>query len=266
VPTALPSVATLGVIANAPAIDAGQNPAAAAGYWLRRDIVRGVFEPGERLKVEFLTRFYGIGHSPIREAFLLLSGSDLVVHEHQRGYSVADVSLEEYDDIARMYRRLYKLAIDMAISAGDEAWEERVILALHRSAKVRKVMPEGDPRARESWQIAYKSFHAELLAGCGSRTLRNFLRNVGDRLERYANLFGDFTTDLERDQHAEHRAIIDALVARDGKALLDLVDQYLSGGTALGKTIRRGLAAFLDERDGASARGRIRPSRSRAPA
>ena len=32
--------------------DPAVNPSKAAAYWLRRDIVRGVFEPMERLKVE----------------------------------------------------------------------------------------------------------------------------------------------------------------------------------------------------------------------
>src|SRR5204863_5384813 len=88
-------------------IDPSVSPSKAAAFWLRRDIVRGVFQPAERLKVEALVKFYGVGHSPIREAIILLSSSGLVVHEHQKGYRVAPVSLEDYDDVVNVYQHLY---------------------------------------------------------------------------------------------------------------------------------------------------------------
>lgn len=224
----IPSISTFtDASVNSP-IGSARSPSKATAYWLQRDIVRGVFQPMERLKVEHLVKFYGVGHSPVREAILLLSSSGLVVHEHQKGYRVAPVSLADYDDVVAVYQRLYKLALSLAIELGDDAWEERVVVRLHRTSKVRKVLPDGDPQLRERWQRAYWDYHSELLSGCGSPLMMQLLGDIGYRLERYVNLFADLETDRERDHHAEHREIVEALIARDKDRSLDLIDRYFA--------------------------------------
>ncbi|MCP5432449.1 MAG: FCD domain-containing protein [Alphaproteobacteria bacterium] len=237
----LPSVSTFRLLGGQPQIDAQVNPTQAATIWLRRDIIRGVFAPGARLKVAHLCDFYHIGASPIREAILLVSTSGLIVHEHQRGYRAAPVSHADYKDVATIYRKLYRLALDMAVENGGDQWEERVVLALHRTAKVRKVLPSGDPEAREAWQWAYWSFHHELLSGCNSPTLMRVFRDVGDRLERYVNIYADLTEDVNRNHHAEHRAIVDALIARDAETLFRLVDTYHGGAAEVLRSIAEAL-------------------------
>ncbi|MGH7088911.1 MAG: GntR family transcriptional regulator, partial [Stellaceae bacterium] len=184
----------------------------------------------ERLKVEQLVAFYGVGHSPIREAILMLSVSALVAHEHQKGYRVAPVSLADYDDVLLVYQRLYKLALTVAMDLGDEAWEERVVVQLHRSVKVPKVLPDGGAEARERWQLAYGNFHHQLLSGCGSPLLMQLIGDIGYRLERYVNLFADLESDRDRDHHAEHRLIADAVTARQKTRALELIDRYFAVG------------------------------------
>ncbi|MGH8241187.1 MAG: GntR family transcriptional regulator, partial [Steroidobacteraceae bacterium] len=203
-----------------------------------------------------LVRFYRIGHSPVREAILLLSSSGLVVHEHQKGYRVAPVSLADYDDVLAVYQRLYKLALQMAIESGDDAWEERVVVQLHRSVKVRMVLPDGDPQARERWQRAYWEFHGQLLSGCRSPLMLQLLGDIGFRLERYVNLFADLASDRRRDHHAEHRAIVDALVARDKERTLALIDQYFATGQPMRNSI---IETLKRNEQGAARRKRAAP-------
>lgn len=244
-PTNIPSVATFtdpGVTFRG---DPKKSPTLAAAYWLGRDIVRGVFEPLERLKVEQLTKFYNVGHSPIREAILLLSASGLVVHEHQKGHRVAPVSLADYDDLIGVYQRIYKLALGMAMEKGDDAWEERVVIQLHRSLKVQKVLPGGDPEARELWQRAYGDLHGQLLSGCGSPLMLMIYSGLGGRLERYVNLFADLESDRTRDHHAEHRQIVDALIARDAERVEALINRYF----AIGQPIRESIKATLKRKE-----------------
>ncbi len=220
--------------------DPAENPTKAAAFWLRRDIVRGVFEPLDRLKVEHLVQFYGVGHSPIREAILLMSESGLVVHEHQKGYRVAPVSLVDYDDVLAVYQRLYKLAIEMAIDLADDEWEERVVVQLHRASKARVVAPDGDPEAREHWQRAYWEFHGALLSGCRSPLLLQLLGDIGFRLERYVNLFAVSTErsgTVDNEIYNRHRAIVDALVARDKDRALTLIDDYFAVNQPVRDTI-----------------------------
>lgn len=232
-----PSISTFRDTGVAAPADPSLSTAKMAAYWLRRDIVRGVFEPLERLKVEHLVKFYGVGHSPVREAIILMSESGLVVHEHLKGYRVAPVSLADYDDVLATYQRLYKLAIGVAMDVGDEAWEERVVVQLHRSSKAQVVLPGGDHEAREKWQRAYWEFHGQLLSGCDSPLMLKLLGDIGFRLERYVNLFGDLASDRDRDHHAEHREIVDALVSRDKDRTLALIDRYFATGQPIRNSI-----------------------------
>lgn len=235
--TRTPSISTFTDSSVTAPFDPAHSPSKAAAFWLRRDIVRGVFEPLERLKVEHLVQFYGVGHSPVREAILLLSSSGLVIHEHQKGYRVAPVSLADYDDVLAVYQRLYKLALGMAMDLGDDAWEERVVVQLHRSAKVQMVLPDGDPQGREKWQRAYWEYHGQLLSGCASPLMMQLLGDIGFRLERYVNLFADLASDSERDHHAEQREIVDALMARDKDRTLKLIDRYFATGQPMRNSI-----------------------------
>ena len=150
----------------------------------------------------------------------------------------------------------------VGVERGDEAWEERVVVMLHRTMKVRKVMPDGDPVARELWQRAYKALHRELLSGSGSPVLQRIYANLGDRAERYLNLYADFEADRDRDHHTEHREIVDALMARDGERLHDLIGRFLAGALPMRDIVVQRLKA-IDERATA---GRRRRAASPKPA
>jgi len=256
-PASIPSVASF----SAAELDALSPPLAGptdqAAFWLQRDIVRGVFAPDERLKVEQLTKFYRLGHSPIREAILLLSSTGLVVHEHQKGYRVAPVSVADYRDVIDAYQAIYHMVLSKAVERGDEAWEERVVVMLHRTMKVRKVLPDGDPQARELWQRAYKALHRELLSGAGSPVLQRIFMNLGDRAERYLNLYADFETDRDRDHHSEHREIVDALIARNGDRLHELISHFFAGAQPMREVVIRRLEQL---------QAPVAPGRQRRPA
>lgn len=236
-PKSIPSVRTFSHPGAAFPGDAARNPTQAVAFWLLRDIVRGVFQPLERIKVVPLSTYYGVGHSPVREAILLSSFSGLLVHEHQKGYRVAPVSVADYEDVRLTYLRIYRLALGLAMEKGDDAWEERVVVQLHRSVKVRKVLPDGDPEAREMWQRAYHDLHEALLSGCESPLLISIYHSLRNRLERYVNLFANLEFDRERDHHAEHREIVDAIVARDQDRADELVERFFATGAELRASI-----------------------------
>ncbi|MEZ6029292.1 MAG: FCD domain-containing protein [Hyphomonadaceae bacterium] len=200
------------------------SPGHQIAYWLRRDIVRGVFLPDERLKLELLTRFYDAGHTPVREAILFLAAGGLVVHAHQKGHRVAPVSVADYRDTVDIYGRVRRLALTMAIERGDDAWEEKVIVQLHRSKKVPHVLPGDDHEGRERWQRAYGDFYDTLIGGCGSALLIEFYGDLVARAERYINLFGDQSSDQLRDHAAEHAEVVEAMIARDAKRLIKVLD------------------------------------------
>jgi GntR family carbon starvation induced transcriptional regulator len=221
------------------------SPGHLIAYWLRRDIVRGVFVPNERLKLELLTRFYDSGHTPVREAILFLAAGGLVVHEHQKGHRVAPVSLADYRDTLDIYGRIRRLALTMAMERGDDVWEEKVIVQLHRSKKVPHVLPGDDHEGRERWQRAYGDFYDTLTSGCGSPLLIEFYGDLVARAERYINLFADQSSDQLRDHAAEHTEVVEAMIARDAGRLIKVLDET----NARAKPMRDSTMAALKKLD-----------------
>lgn len=201
------------------------SPGHLIAYWLKRDIVRGVFVPNERLKLDLLTRVYDAGHTPVREAILFLAAGGLVVHEHQKGHRVAPVSAADYRDTVDVYGRVRRLALTIAIERGDDAWEENVIVQLHRSKKAPHVLPGDDHEGRERWQRAYGDFFDTVIGGCNSPLLIEFYGDLVARAERYINLFADQSSDQQRDHAAEHTEVVEAMIARDAVRLNKVLDQ-----------------------------------------
>lgn len=224
-PTDIPSVATFSNPEFAHLAAPMPSLTERAAFWLRRDIVRGVFAPKERLKVDPLSKFYGLGRSPIQAAIMQLEPGGLLTHEHQKGHRVAPVSLADYDDVRQLYRELYRIALRKAVEVGDDSWEERVIVVLHRISKIPKVI-DTHSEAREMWQLAYKRLHGEIFAGCGSPLLTRLMIDLGNRVERYVSLFGDLESDKKRDHHKEHAALVEVLLRRNAPQLIDAYDEF----------------------------------------
>src|SRR5579863_1497051 len=85
---------------------------------LRRDILRGVFRPGERLRLDKLGERYGIGITPLREALNRLSAEELVNREEQRGFRVAPVSLSDLEELTKTLCWISELALRESIKNG----------------------------------------------------------------------------------------------------------------------------------------------------
>lgn len=56
------------------------------GYrWLKNDIIRGNFQPDEKLRMSLLTSRYALGVGPLREALSQLVAERLVTVVNQKG-------------------------------------------------------------------------------------------------------------------------------------------------------------------------------------
>ena len=181
---------------------------------LRQDILRGLFRPGERLRLDALCERYEIGATPLREALNRLSAEELVNREEQRGFRVAPVSLSDLAELTKTLCWITELALRESIKNGDAAWEESVVLAAHRLSRVRREGEDGYASFNPEWEERHRAFHLTLIAACGSRWLIDFYTMLMDRNTRYRYLaFADGSE--PRDVGAEHQAIHDAVLARD---------------------------------------------------
>ena len=190
---------------------------------MRQDILKGDLPPGEKLRVEYLRDRYGVGASPIREALNRLSVDGVVVRADQKGFRVAEVSVAELDELIKTRCWLEETAIRESIAAGDDAWEERLVLAFHRLSKSPRSADQVTSAMNPDWEVLHRAFHLALIGACGSRWLISYCEQLNDLADRYRQL----AAYPRRNELDEHKAIMDAAVNRKPDDAVEvLVDHY----------------------------------------
>ena len=219
---------------------------------LRQDIVSGKLRPGDKLRVGHLHQTYLIGASPLREALSRLVPEGFVIGQGQRGFRVAPVSLDDIWEVGNTGKLLECEALRLAIAIGDEAWEADVVAAFYRLSKVESRQPGDQAAFIAEWEQRSSDFADTLISACRSRwllRLRNILR---DQHRRYRNLLLPDGT-MPRGSESDHRAIMEATIARDSETACRLAGERIDAITeAMAKSER--LPALLPAR-----RGRRKP-------
>ena len=217
---------------NAPAPAGGSSMTAQLFARLRDDVLNGVLQPGQKLKIETLREQYEVGASPVREALSMLSAEGLVQRLDQRGFRVTDVSVSAFEELLRTRCWLEERALRESIENGSEVWEEGVLLAHHRLSRTPRSVSTTDHRS-PVWEVAHRRFHMALLSACRSQFLIGYCGQLYDLNIRYRNLAGSVAYP-SRNVAQEHQNICDAALARDAdRAVVLLIDHYTSTGDFL---------------------------------
>ncbi|MGM4896583.1 GntR family transcriptional regulator [Tardiphaga sp. 709] len=192
---------------------------------LRQDIVACRLKPGEPLKFDALKLAFGASFTTLREALTSLTADGLVVAEEQRGFRVAPVTSDDLIDITQTRILIEIELLSRSITNGGDDWEIAVMSTLHRLGRIEERLP-GNHVENPEWQIAHRQFH-EALVSCGrSPTLFGIRASLFERAERYRNLSAMFRPQ-PRDKVGEHRAIMQAAIARDTNLATSLIDQHI---------------------------------------
>lgn len=203
-------------------------------YWqLRADIVSCRLKPDEKLVISALCESYKANSSAIREALSRLVSDGLAVSQVQKGFKVSPVSRGDLEDLTRTRIQIELLALRQSITLGDLAWESRVLGAFHQLSRTPDPRQDSTFEHVESWSRLHREFHRSLIAGCGSNWLLHFSATLSDQSERFRNLSGRLGYYTPRDLLAEHRALMEAALARDADAACEQMERHLSETTRI---------------------------------
>lgn len=206
---------------------------------LRRDIVEGRYEPGERLRVEHLRDSYQVSGGTLREALALLVSDQLVVPQAQRGFRVAPMSLADLEDLTRTRTLLECAAVRDSIAAGDVEWEARVVSAFHKLSRAEEKLLEDAVSGFEEWEGCNRAFHEALTSASPSRWIRHFQSLLYQQAQRYRRLSSRSAELPASTAHDEHREIFAAAMARDADRAERVMVQHI--GLALTVIKRQGI-------------------------
>lgn len=192
---------------------------------LRQDIITVAIEPGEKLHIRSLCDRFDVGLSPIREALSRLSTEGLVAQSDHRGFAVKPLSEEDLVDLTRARCWLNELCIRKSIENGDATWEENVVLAFHRLSRTPRFEAGNEHERSPAWERAHRNFHTSLINGSGSRRLEQYCEHLFDSSERYRHV-GRRAGIKGGNRDEEHRALMEAVVARDAEAAARLITAH----------------------------------------
>ena len=188
---------------------------------LRQRIFSRELEPGSWIDELKIAEEYGISRTPLREALKVLAAEGLVTMKVRRGAYVTEVSDK---DLADVYHLLALLESDGASVVAERASAEQLgeLRALHTEL-------ESACDQRERFFAINERFHQRLLEMADNRwrlQMVSDLRKVM-KLNRHNSLL---KTGRIADSLAEHRAVMDALLARNSALARERMQRHFLNG------------------------------------
>jgi GntR family transcriptional regulator, carbon starvation induced regulator len=177
----------------------------------------------------------------MREALSRLSSEGLVAQSDHRGFAVAPMGEEDLVDITRARCWLNELAIRKSIAHGDAAWEEQVVLSFHRLSRTPRFEPGQERERSPKWELAHRNFHSSLISASGSHRLEQYCEHLFDSSERYRHV-GRKAGIKGVNREKEHRALMEAVVARDADAAARLITAHFERTAELVRQVLRNRA------------------------
>lgn len=180
----------------------------AAVEQLREAIIRGVYQPGQRLKQQEVAHSLGCSPVPVREALHRLAAEGFIVIDPQRGARVADFN-------SRGLEEIYEVRMMLEGRAAQRAAERMTPETARRLRAILDKMDVADISPVD-WVRLNWEFHDSLYASADQEFLRKTISNLRRSMEPYLRLdiaqVGNYAAGRR-----EHRAILQACVRGDGK-------------------------------------------------
>jgi DNA-binding GntR family transcriptional regulator len=179
---------------------------------LRRDILSGRTDPGERLVEEQLTKRLGISRAPLREAMRLLAQQGLVEHIPRRGVRVATLSDDDVRELYEVRDVLERHAVAAIPAAAD-------LTALRAALEVmRRATDAGD---RLELANAHRRFHVEVVRLGGNHQLAALYESILVRIQLYmaVNMRREAEVARAEDGVLRHERLFAAVESGDAPAV-----------------------------------------------
>lgn len=194
---------------------------------IKRNIIFGAHNPGEKLKLEELRQRYGTSVSTLRETLSRLASDGFVVAEAQRGFHVAPVSAEDLTEIAELRILLECSALKASVKNGGAEWEGSIVAAHHKLSLMETTMLSGDISQKEIWKSYDREFHQAMISACNSDNLLLLHTSIYEKYLRYQMLVLTFRGKAAA---AEHKNMLHAALKRDVDRAVKILQQHILNG------------------------------------
>ena len=190
---------------------------------LRQRIFNRELAPGSWIDELKLAEEYGISRTPLREALKVLATEGLVTMKVRRGAYVTEVSERDLADVYHLLALLESDAAGVVATLATEA-QLKELQTLHR--ELEKAVDH-----RERFFEINEAFHMRLLEIANNRWRDQMVADLRKvmKLNRHNSLLKSGRIE---ESLAEHRAIMDALAARNGVLAAQKMQHHFASGLA----------------------------------
>lgn len=186
---------------------------------LRRLIVAGALQPGQRVNQEDLAEQIGLSIAPVREALRVLEQEGQLTYLPRRGYFVTELRIEDLEEIYELRQVLEERAARRALPTLDDDALERIALAARDCMDAAEA---GDVAAELE---ANRRFHFAVLDSPDQVHAIRLVRLLWDSTEAYRAMYYNSPPERVRSIEA-HDRIIAAIRARDADRLVRELDAH----------------------------------------
>jgi len=185
-------------------------------------IIKGEYQPGQRLKEEEISARLDTSRPPIREAFKLLEAEGLVVRKPRRGVFVTEMTGKDLWEVYTLKAALYELAIELALNfiTNDQIRELEMIVSKMGNCV------HSEPFDLLRYQEFHQKFHDQIMLISGNDRLKKFSNNIHLQVCRFSY------KSLQNSAHLYssldyHRRIVNALKEKDKPLACKLMKDHV---------------------------------------
>ena len=186
--------------------------------WMKEAIIRGEFQPGERLAQDRITERLGVSRTPVRDAMKRLEAEGLIVVKPRCGAVVFDISEERLTEI-------YELRILLEQRCAEKACEiitdEQIDAIEQHNLNMRDCM-----RNSRQFMEEDRLFHRGWCEVSGCTGTIEILETLWTRCDAFKSIYYSLD-EKARNTLNEHAKIVQAFRERDAEAVKRAIDSHL---------------------------------------
>ncbi|MCA9985962.1 MAG: GntR family transcriptional regulator [Anaerolineales bacterium] len=183
---------------------------------LHQAIIRGEYEPGQRLVIDDLASRYGVSAIPIREALRQLEADGFVEIAPYVGATVTEISADSVFEIFGLLETMEAIGSRSAcrcLSDAELATLDELVVQMDEALET-----------PDEWSRLNKAFHLQICEYAHTTLIKEMMRKVLDHWDRLRQHYMKDVLGLRLVQaQAEHRQIMAAFHERDAEEVERLI-------------------------------------------
>ena len=185
-------------------------------------IIKGEYQPGQRLKEEEISARLDISRPPVREAFKFLEAEGLVIRKPRRGVFVSEMTAKDVWEAYTLKATLYEMATELAL----DNMTARQVVELESIVKKMEDCANAEPVDLLGYQKHHQEFHDKIILISGNERLRKISASIHLQVCRFSY------KSLQNNAHLNssiryHRRIITALKEKNKSLACKLMKNHV---------------------------------------